>query len=29
MTGFYEALGWTISERKVGPHQMSVFFRDA
>jgi N-acetylglutamate synthase-like GNAT family acetyltransferase len=29
MTGFYEGLGWTISERKVGSHQMSVFFRDA
>ena len=29
MSGFYEGLGWTISERKVGPHQMSVFFRDA
>jgi GNAT superfamily N-acetyltransferase len=29
MTRFYEALGWTISERMVGPHQMSVFFRDA
>jgi GNAT superfamily N-acetyltransferase len=29
MTGFYQALGWIISERKVGPHQFSVFFRDA
>jgi GNAT superfamily N-acetyltransferase len=28
MTGFYEGLGWTVSERKIGPHQMSVFFRD-
>jgi len=29
MTGFYERLGWTITERMVGPHRMSVFFRDA
>jgi N-acetylglutamate synthase-like GNAT family acetyltransferase len=29
MTGFYEGLGWTLSERKIGPHQMSVFFRNA
>jgi GNAT superfamily N-acetyltransferase len=28
MTGFYERLGWTISERMVGLHRMSVFFRD-
>jgi GNAT superfamily N-acetyltransferase len=29
MSGFYERLGWTISERKVGPHHLSVFVRDA
>ena len=29
MTGFYEALGWTVVERKVGPHHLSVFIRDA
>jgi GNAT superfamily N-acetyltransferase len=29
MTGFYEGLGWTVSERKIGPHKVSVFFRDA
>ena len=29
MTGFYEGLGWIIAERKVGQHQLSVFFRDA
>ncbi len=29
MSGFYEGLGWTLSERKVGPHHLSVFFRDA
>jgi GNAT superfamily N-acetyltransferase len=29
MSGFYEGLGWTISERKVGPHHLSVFVRDA
>jgi GNAT superfamily N-acetyltransferase len=29
MTRFYERLGWTVAERKVGPHQMGVFFRDA
>lgn len=29
MTRFYEGLGWVIVERKVGPHQLSVFFRDA
>jgi N-acetylglutamate synthase-like GNAT family acetyltransferase len=27
MSGFYEALGWTIIERKVGKHQLSVFVR--
>jgi GNAT superfamily N-acetyltransferase len=29
MTGFYERLGWTVIERKVGQHQLSVFIRDA
>jgi N-acetylglutamate synthase-like GNAT family acetyltransferase len=29
MTGFYEALGWSVVERKVGPHHLSVFIRDA
>ncbi len=29
MSRFYERLGWTISERKIGPHQLSVFFQDA
>jgi hypothetical protein len=29
MSGFYERLGWIIAERKVGRHQLSVFFRDA
>jgi GNAT superfamily N-acetyltransferase len=29
MSGFYEGLGWTISERKIGPHHLSVFVRDA
>jgi N-acetylglutamate synthase-like GNAT family acetyltransferase len=29
MTGFYEALGWTVVERKIGPHHLSVFIRDA
>jgi GNAT superfamily N-acetyltransferase len=29
MSGFYEGLGWTVAEREVGPHAMSVFFRDA
>jgi len=29
MTGFYEGLGWTVVERKVGEHQLSVFIRDA
>ncbi|MEA2796420.1 MAG: hypothetical protein QOI87_3800, partial [Bradyrhizobium sp.] len=27
MSGFYKALGWTIIERKVGKHQLSVFVR--
>jgi GNAT superfamily N-acetyltransferase len=29
MSRFYERLGWQILERKVGPHQLSVFVRDA
>ena len=29
MSGFYERLGWTIIERKVGTHHLSVFVRDA
>jgi GNAT superfamily N-acetyltransferase len=29
MTGFYEGRGWTVIERKVGAHQLSVFTRDA
>jgi GNAT superfamily N-acetyltransferase len=29
MTGFYERLGWTLIERKVGPHQLGVFIREA
>ena len=29
MSCFYEALGWTIIERKVGKHQLSVFVREA
>jgi len=29
MTGFYVALGWTAVERKIGPHHLSVFIRDA
>ena len=29
MSGFYEGLGWIITERKVGTHQLSVFYRDA
>jgi N-acetylglutamate synthase-like GNAT family acetyltransferase len=29
MSRFYEELGWTIIERKVGPHRMGVFIRDA
>jgi N-acetylglutamate synthase-like GNAT family acetyltransferase len=29
MSGFYERLGWTVTERKVGRHQMSIFIRDA
>jgi GNAT superfamily N-acetyltransferase len=29
MTGFYERLGWTLVERRVGPHQLNVFVREA
>jgi GNAT superfamily N-acetyltransferase len=29
MSRFYEGLGWDITERKIGPHQLSVFIRDA
>jgi GNAT superfamily N-acetyltransferase len=29
MTRFYENLGWTLIERRVGPHQLNVFVRDA
>jgi GNAT superfamily N-acetyltransferase len=29
LSRFYEGLGWTILERKVGSHHMSVFVRDA
>jgi GNAT superfamily N-acetyltransferase len=29
MTGFYERLGWTLIERRVGPHQLNVFVREA
>ena len=29
MTRFYEALGWTVVERNVGPHHLSVFIRDS
>jgi N-acetylglutamate synthase-like GNAT family acetyltransferase len=29
MTRFYEALGWTVVERKVGPHRLNVFIRDS
>jgi GNAT superfamily N-acetyltransferase len=28
MTGFYERLGWTVIERKIGANQLSVFARD-
>jgi GNAT superfamily N-acetyltransferase len=28
MTGFYERLGWTLIERRVGPHQLNVFIRE-
>ena len=29
MTKFYDGLGWTVIERNVGPHHLSVFARDA
>jgi GNAT superfamily N-acetyltransferase len=29
MSGFYERLGWTVIEPKVGLHQLSVFVREA
>ena len=29
MTGFYQRLGWTLIERRVGPQQLSVFTRAA
>ena len=29
MTGFYERLGWTLIERRVGPHQLNVFSQEA
>jgi GNAT superfamily N-acetyltransferase len=29
MTRFYEGLGWTLIERRVGPHQLNVFVREA
>jgi GNAT superfamily N-acetyltransferase len=29
MSPFYEGLGWSVIERKIGPHQLSVFVRDA
>ena len=29
LSRFYERLGWTIFERKVGSHRLSVFVRDA
>jgi N-acetylglutamate synthase-like GNAT family acetyltransferase len=28
-SSFYERLGWLAIEREVGPHQLSVFIRDA
>jgi GNAT superfamily N-acetyltransferase len=28
MTGFYERLGWTLTERKVGANQLNVFIRE-
>src|ERR1700753_2021969 len=28
MTGFYERLGWTLNEHRVGPHRLNVFVRD-
>lgn len=29
MSAFYEGLGWIVAERKIGRHQMSVFYREA
>ena len=29
MTGFYERLGWTLIERRVGSHQLNVFIRQS
>lgn len=29
MTEFYQRLGWTLVERRVGPHQLNVFVRDS
>jgi GNAT superfamily N-acetyltransferase len=29
LSRFYEGMGWTIFERKVGSHHLSVFVRDA
>ena len=29
MTRFYERLGWTLIERRVGPHQLNVFSQEA
>jgi GNAT superfamily N-acetyltransferase len=29
MTSFYERLGWTLIERRVGPHQLNVFVQEA
>jgi GNAT superfamily N-acetyltransferase len=29
MTRFYQRLGWTLIERRVGPHQLNVFVRES
>jgi GNAT superfamily N-acetyltransferase len=29
MLGFYQRLGWTLLERRVGRHSLDVFFREA
>jgi hypothetical protein len=29
MTRYYERLGWTVIERKVGANQLNAFVRDA
>ena len=29
MTRFYERLGWTLIERRVGPHQLNVFVQES